>query len=207
VDDPMKKKYFIIFILFSVLYGITLYLKLSLAGLIIKPVPLLVLIILTRPVSGYNRSILSGFVLSLFGDIFLTHYLYLFIPGLVAFLLAHIFYIRAFFLKSGNPGIKESLVFFAYGVIIFSFLKPHLGEMMVPVLIYIFVIVTMVWRAFIQRKVTAVSVYAFYGALLFCISDTLLAINLFYSRFSGAEFFVMLTYWSAQFLIYKSIDI
>jgi uncharacterized membrane protein YhhN len=203
----MKKSYLIIFILFSLLYGITLYLELSLAGLFIKPAPLLVIILLTRPVSRYNRNILSGFLLSLFGDIFLAHYINLFIPGLVSFLFAHIFFIRAFFLKSREPGIKESPVFYACGAIIFLYMQPHLGEMFLPVLIYLFVIVTMVWRSYMQRKVSAVSLYAFYGALLFLISDTLIAYDLFVNPFAGAGYLIMLTYWSAQFLIYKSIDI
>jgi alkenylglycerophosphocholine hydrolase len=202
----MKKSYLVIFILFSVLYGISLYLNHSAAGLIIKPVPLLVLIFSTGPVSRYNRNIFSGFILSLLGDIFLSHYLNLFIPGLVSFLIAHVFYIRAFFLKSSDPGIKVSPFFYACGVMIFIILQPRLGEMLVPVLIYLLVIVTMVWRSFMQRKVSAVSLYAFYGALLFFLSDTLIAFNLFASPFAGADFFIMGTYWWAQFLIYKSID-
>ncbi len=202
----MKKKYLAAFLFLSLLYFVALYYKMPLLGLCVKPLPLLLLIVLTKPVTRYNRSLFTGFIFSLLGDIFLTRYINLFLPGLVSFLLAHMFYIRAFFLKSRDPGLKESLVFFVWGAIIFIFLRPHLGEMTIPVFFYLLVIVTMVWRSFLQRKVSAESGYAFYGALLFFISDTLLAGNLFYRNFTGADFYVMVTYWSAQLLIYKSID-
>ncbi len=202
----MKKKYLAVFLFFPALYFVALYFKIPLLELSAKPVPVLLLIVISKPVTRYNRSLLTGFIFSLLGDVFLTHYIDFFLPGLVSFLLAHIFYIRAFFLKSRDPGLKESLVFFSWGAVIFLFLRPHLGEMIIPVFFYMLVIVTMVWRSFLQRRVSAASGYAFYGALLFFLSDTLLACNLFYYNFTGADISVMLTYWSAQLLIYKSID-
>jgi uncharacterized membrane protein YhhN len=39
------------------------------------------------------------------------------------------------------------------------------------------------------------------GAICFVISDSLLAINKFYTPFAGAGFFIMLTYCLAQYFI------
>jgi len=49
------------------------------------------------------------------------------------------------------------------------------------------------------------STYAFLGAMLFVISDSILAYNKFVKTFKLAEFFIMLSYWSALVLLALSI--
>jgi uncharacterized membrane protein YhhN len=76
--------------------------------------------------------------------------------------------------------------------------------MVIPVGFYILVISTMLWRSYIQRNATGISKWAFIGAILFTISDSLIAISTFYRPFMLSSLFIMVTYWIGQFLIYWS---
>ena len=76
--------------------------------------------------------------------------------------------------------------------------------MKLPVLVYIIVITTMLWRAFVQRKNNKYCRFAFYGALFFTFSDTLIAVYRFYNHFSYDRELTILTYWIAQYLIFQS---
>lgn len=87
------------------------------------------------------------------------------------------------FLKHRNP-LKKLIwpitVLDVYGIGIFLFLKDYLGDMLIPVLIYMLVI-TMATTSFLrEEKVSEIS-YGFvvFGAILFMVSDILLALNKF----------------------------
>ncbi len=130
-----------------------------------------------------------------------------FLLGLSSFLLAHIFYI-IFFHKvrlqeaiKGNPWLLIIVVIY-YAALI-SWLSPYLGEMKMPVSVYGIVISFMLMLAmhmlFLRNKSAGVWMTA--GALLFVISDSVLAINKFYLPFELAGVIIMLTYGLAQLLI------
>jgi len=172
-----------------------------------KPIPLLVLIFSVKRKSNYNSLILIGLILSLIGDILLAKAVDKFLFGLVSFLAAHIVYIFAFLKKSKKLALVESIPFYAYGAILFFFLQSHLGNMKIPVLFYVIVITTMLWRAFVQRKNSKYAKLAFYGALIFTLSDTLIAIYRFYNNFAYDRELTILTYWLAQYLIFQSTTI
>ncbi len=168
-----------------------------------KPIPLIILLFLIKWKSPYNILIGLGFLFSLAGDIILESF-NLFVVGLVAFLIAHVFYIFAFLKKSGKPSLINSLPFYAFGIVFFLLLRKSLGEMALPVAVYILIITTMLWRSFVQRKIGLVEKWAFLGALLFTLSDSLIAVSKFYQAFELSSLFIMLSYWTAQFLIYQS---
>ncbi len=145
---------------------------------------------------------------SLVGDVLLL-FVYrsglFFIAGLLAFLIAHIMY-SIVFLKQRNTEMKPYgfvflLLIYASGL--FYLLKPGLGDLLVPVVIYMFIILLMAVSAFLRHKSTNPSSYnqIFIGALVFMLSDSLLAINKFYSPFDFADFGIMFTYALAQLLI------
>jgi len=134
-----------------------------------------------------------------------------FLLGLSSFLLAHIFYIVCFHhvrlrekVKS-NPWLLVAVVIY-YAVLI-NWLSPYLGDMKVPVRVYGIVISFMLMLAmhmlFIKNKIAGKSMTG--GALLFVLSDSLLAINKFYQPFELAGILIMLTYGSAQFFIVKGV--
>ncbi|OQY00390.1 MAG: hypothetical protein B6I20_08795 [Bacteroidetes bacterium 4572_117] len=141
-----------------------------------KPIPLIVLIVSVRLKNKYNQLILIGLTLSLIGDILLAKAVDQFLFGLISFLTAHVVYIFAFLKKSKRVALIESLPFYVYGAILFFILQSHLGDMLIPVLFYVIVITTMLWRSFIQRKISDVAKWAFIGALFFTISDTFIAV-------------------------------
>lgn len=197
----------LIFLLAAVLFGVGIFLQNPVLKAISKPVPLLVVIILMIPRLGdrYNRLILTGFVFSLLGDIFLMQVIDYFILGLLFFLVAHIFFISAFTFKSPRLAPGAALVSFAFTGGLFWLISPRLDEeLFIPVLVYAAMIGIMVWRSFAQWNSDSMAIFAFFGAVLFAISDSLIAINRFYASFALSAYFIMATYWAAQFLIYKS---
>lgn len=152
--------------------------------------------------------IFLALIFSLLGDIllmFVSQSPNYFIGGLVAFLTAHIFYVLVF-LKHRNRS-KNSIVFiglmFAYGVLLFSLLQDGLGDMLIPVLLYMMVILSMAITAFLREGKVVKNNYnlVFVGAVLFMISDSILALNKFYQPLPFTNFSIMFTYAFAQLFI------
>lgn len=137
----------------------------------------------------------------------------MFIPGLISFLLAHVFYI-VYFMKTGigDKGILQSqpligIPILIYIVIFLWLLYPFLDALKIPVTVYGITIGTMLLMAInTKRKVVDKAATLFIvGALLFVISDSLLAVNLFVKSHFILSLCVMLTYASAQYLIVKAV--
>ena len=134
-----------------------------------------------------RKWLLVGFFFSWLGDIFLmfqkeeTYFLF----GLASFLLAHIAYILAFRLwvydnleiplVKRHPWLVFVLMLYGYGF--FKVLEPGMGEMKIPVIAYMAVILLMVIIAMNrQRKVSRIGFrWIMAGALLFLLSDSILA--------------------------------
>jgi len=200
----MKNTAYILFVITSIIFMIAHAFDNQIITTITKPIPLIILIFLVTRDSAYNKLIIAGFVFSLAGDILLMETVDQFIFGLVAFLIAHVFYIFAFIKKNNKPALLSSLPFLVYGILFFWFLRNSLGEMAVPVAVYMLVITTMLWRSYVQQNVGAAEKWAFWGAVLFTISDSMIAISKFYEPFYLSSLFIMLAYWGGQFLIYWS---
>ncbi len=151
---------------------------------------------------------LAALLFSLLGDVLLMFANIssnFFISGLLAFLMAHIMYILVFIKKKNTHKKASFLILFLliYGVGIFYFLKDGLGDMLVPVILYMLVILTMVITAFLRHESVSKMSYnlVFLGAIFFVTSDSLLALNKFYEPFETAGILIMLTYAIAQYLI------
>ncbi len=130
-----------------------------------------------------------------------------FLLGLSSFLVAHIFYIIFFHQLRVREAIKPNafyllIVVIYYGVLIW-WLGPYLGDMKLPVRIYGIVISFMLMLALhmfsLKGKTTGRLLIA--GAVLFFISDSILAINKFYKPFEGAGLLIMSSYALAQLLL------
>lgn len=159
--------------------------------------------------------IIAALSFSWMGDIFLMNAGPMwFILGLSSFLIAHICYMRRFYfgidkIKSLLAGKSSRLESYTFLIVINAFLYllwPTLGEMKLPVTVYSIIIYFMVIMAFSRRGRIPNSSFRIViaGALLFMLSDSLIAI----SRFSGpdvtipwAAIWIMLTYIAAQGLI------
>jgi uncharacterized membrane protein YhhN len=158
--------------------------------------------------TAYQRLVLLGLLFSLSGDVFLMLPKDRFIPGLAAFLAAHLFYIAAF---TGGAGFKLTgwilCAVLAAGIAIAVPIVPRAGRMKLPIILYVAVILTMVWQALERwnRMRTGQAGLAAAGAVLFLISDSLLAWNRFRRPFKTAEVFKLGSYFAAQWMIAMSI--
>ena len=132
-----------------------------------------------------------------------------FLLGLASFLIAHIFYIVFFHYVRVRENVKSNpwllVIVVVYYAVLISWLSPFLGEMKLPVRIYGIVISIMFMLAMhmfsIKNKIAGK--WMIWGALLFVISDSVLAINEFYQPFEAANVIIMLTYGLAQLFIVK----
>ena len=147
-------------------------------------------------------------IFSILGDVlllFVCRLEHFFIAGLLSFLIAHIMYILVFFKKRNQKskpyGFIILLVLYALGL--FSLLQSRLGDLLAPVFIYMCVILLMSIFAFLRRGMVHSSSFnlVFAGAVLFMVSDSLLAINKFYTSLYFADFGIMFTYALAQLLL------
>jgi uncharacterized membrane protein YhhN len=156
----------------------------------------------------YQVLIALGLLASLAGDVFLMlphprHFLY----GLSSFLIAHLFYIVAFTVEGGKAPIAYIIPFALYGVIVLWVLWPNLGEMKRPVMAYVGVILIMAWQAanrWIGARLDG-SLLSMIGAYLFVMSDSALAVERFRGSWRSAPFWVLSTYFAAQWLIALSV--
>ena len=105
-----------------------------------------------------------------------------FVRGLVAFLLAHLVYIALFarnFRRPLRPRLPQLLLIglvLLYSLTLSAWFAPSLGPMANPVMIYICTITTMVVWAILAGFSRP---WVWIGAVLFLISDSLIAVNRF----------------------------
>jgi len=170
----------------------------------VKALPVLALAVavwLAVPRTRYRRLIAVGLIFGSAGDLLLE--IDLFEVGLGAFLVGQIFYTAAFLGDGRALKPLPALVFYGYGFALVWSLADGTGDLLVPVAIYAIAITTMLWRAIARMgavpRITALA--AAYGAGLFVVSDSLIAINRFGSGIPGDRWLVMSTYWAAQALI------
>ncbi|MFH6944914.1 lysoplasmalogenase [Flavobacterium sp. FlaQc-50] len=198
----------------------TVYLLLLLSGyesfdLFLKPIliPLLGFGVYFYKKFPSKNTLLTALLFSWIGDVILLFAdiaeIY-FILGLVSFLLSHLVYCVLFNKQTKTQNKKKrtlfligSLVIACYLIGMLTVLLPSLGELKIPVIVYASAISFMLLLAFngflIWKKPG--NQYVFIGALMFVISDSILAINKFYAPIEKSSFFIMLTYLVAQYLI------
>ena len=181
--------------------------------------PLSTLFVLTallqpRFMPKYFKFVLTGLILGLVGDVSLgLPGLTAFRVGLVAFLAGHILYILAFLILARradwiNP---VNILIIVIGGLVYWWLLPYLGEMLVPVTFYIVVISVMVaaaWAVFRNPGVPRIGAwFILVGAVLFYVSDIFVAhqrfvTDQFYNRLIGLPL-----YYTAQFLLAFSVGL
>lgn len=163
--------------------------------------------------SKVGNRVLVGLFFSLLGDVLLMLTglrINSFLFGLSAFLIAHLFYIAAFYLDCTKKITIERrfpipiiMVFAFFCIAYYMFMFPYLGNMAMPVLVYCVVISIMGIAAALRYGKTNYKsfLWVFIGAILFILSDSILAYNRFVEAFDSADVMVMSTYMLAQFYI------
>ena len=199
---------------------LAIYFQWDIVRLISKPLIVLTLLIYftqrVRTSSDGAGSLKAALLFSIIGDVALLFESperpLFFIAGLGSFLIAHILFIVAFngirkmnARAPGAPGQRWGwivAVAFYLGILLYV-LMPYLGELKIPVIIYAFVLCGMllaVVHAFRELDKKP-GIICLAGALLFVLSDSVLAINKFYVGFTLAGLVIMFTYACAQYFL------
>jgi uncharacterized membrane protein YhhN len=159
-----------------------------------------------------RRLILLGLALSLAGDVFLLWPQRGFLPGLVAFLLAHLAYIAAFCVPVRLAA--RPLAFAAYALVALAILSLLWGgipgALRAPVVAYVVCLAAMAAQALVWwRTSTAADAglarRAALGGALFMVSDGLLATNKFAAALPLAALWILASYWLAQWSIASAL--
>jgi uncharacterized membrane protein YhhN len=218
----MKKIFFWIFILVSIAELISQ--AMDLQGLHTVTKPLLMTVLIAYYITSVKKEERSGIVVlalafSWLGDVLLMFQAkseLFFIGGLLAFLVAHLYYIftyRQFMLEDTSKALlgvqrfRYSFPIILAGTGLITVLYSHLGGLKIPVIIYALVLVLMVINALFRFGRTSLASFTmvFFGATLFMMSDSMIAINKFLMPIAYSGFWIMLTYLTAQYLIIEGL--
>jgi len=157
--------------------------------------------------AGYTLGVLVGLVLSLGGDVALMFpSAQAFRGGLVLFLLAHVAYALTFTLFGAfhRADLAVGGVLLILAAVVYAYLAPGLVKMKGPVVLYILVISFMVNRAvsaFYSPTYSSIQAWLIaVGAILFWISDLILAVNRFRRPFRLHPV-LLVFYYGGQLLI------
>ncbi len=194
--------------IFSIIYIFRIGIEDSDLIMLFKLIPMIFIIILALLTKApqaktYYTLISIGLVFCAIGD----YTLQWFIVGLSFFLIGHLFYIAAFLSTKEQQSPKSLLAgLVLYGAVMAIIIAGGLWQdgdviMAIAVTGYISVILTMGWTAWRTK-----SNYAMIGAILFIISDSVLAVNKFTVAIPAASEIIMITYYGAQILLALSIS-
>ncbi len=208
----MKNKWLLLFVLDAALHLLTTWVELPLLNHITKPLLMVFLAgyFISQSNTQHSVWVLLALIFSWLGDGFLMYQhvkpIY-FMLGLGSFLLAHVSYmVRFSFFKTVVP-IKLALigvgVCILYGGVLLMQLWPGLGGLKLPVVSYAWVLMAMGSMAFLKtwRSQSIITL----GALLFIISDSLIAYDKFVQPITASRFLIMSTYIAAQFLLIQGL--
>lgn len=212
----MLRKWLVLAIIVTgVIHLATLSLNSSVLNWIFKLLPMVLIIVLavsSQPADKlkmYKVLIVSGLIFSIAGDAFLLESgNQWFMFGLSSFMVGHLLYVAAM-IRRWEFSLLALLCVAPIGV--YSWLigwQLHNGimadsgqsDLWLPVAVYVGVISVMCWTAIMSRNW-----HASVGAILFAVSDSILAWNKFVSAVPASGFWIMLTYFAAQLFIAGSI--
>lgn len=202
---PLPAIFILCAALFMLLEGLGVQ-SLWMALLKALPVGILGTIALSQLEGLTRQLVLVALSFSALGDVILEmDFPNQFVFGLGAFLLAQLVY-AANFLRFANFRNRRSLLrivpVILSAVLLARLILPATGELAPAVLIYLLAIVIMALAAAAHRGQSGL---LFGGALIFMLSDTLIALNKFIAPVPFADTAIMLTYYGAQFTILYGI--
>lgn len=169
------------------------------------------------PVSRrYQLWVAFGLLLCLAGDVLLLPPWDAFVPGLACFLLAHLMFFAAFGEGVQRPAwMPAMLASFVAGVLVMAWLWTDLPDpLRIPVVVYTAVISLMAgqaigraWRLRGRGEHSVTAAYAAFGALVFVLSDTLLAYDRFHAPLPLAALWILGSYYVAIACIARSVHL
>ena len=172
--------------------------------LVAKPIPVLCLAVWAGAGGrgAAARPLCFGLLLSALGDVLLETSPGLFLAGLLAFLGAHVAYTAGFVRETRRASALRAVPFALWGALGYLAMRPGLGALQVPVVVYLAAICVMMWRAAAtvghEGRSHLHEWLALAGAVLFAASDTLIGLDRFRAPLAGARVPIILLYWLGQ---------
>lgn len=180
-----------------------------------KPLLMPLLLVMLYSESRGNVTLLTllmalALIFSWGGDVALMFGDQYFLLGVGCFFLAQISYLFLFS-KAVNQTVQFRwyylIPFLAYGYTFFARLIPASDNLAIPLVVYGISLLAMAYMALLRKNATVAKsfTWVFVGALLFVISDSILAYNKFIEAFASGGLWIMITYLIAQFMICRGI--
>ncbi len=154
---------------------------------------------LSKPVDGWILAVALSF--SCLGDLFLA-LRGTFLLGLSSFLVTHLLYLTLFVrnwrrpLRPTRTRLAISILVLLFSLFYSQWLAPSLGSLAMPVALYVCAITLMVvaglWSSFSPS-------WVWVGAILFLVSDAILAADRFRGQVPFAGFLIWATYYLGQY--------
>lgn len=175
---------------------------------------ILAVVIQPHPFPSFYHFLLVGLIFCLGGDVFLAlPQKRMFLLGLISFLIGHLLYVIAFFSAAeiGQWTWIGTLVAMVISGWVYLWLRPHLGAMNGPVLLYIIVITAMLsgaWSILGDSSLTLTGrLMIFGGAVLFYFSDIFVARDRFLKNSFLNRLVGLPMYYAGQFLLAFSVGV
>ena len=203
-----SKPVFYFFVLVSFLDVAGIFLENSLLQTICKPliIPALIVWYLTKA-EKVNKWYVTALFFSFIGDVLLLDKINFFIFGIAAFLITQLIYIFIFSKGLARINWKKKITsvipFLLFYSVLISVLAPNLNDLLIPVMVYgiaISIFGTVAFLNYLADK-SSLSMTLMQGAILFILSDSMIALNKFHEQQAFYPVTIMLTYIMAQYLI------
>lgn len=206
--NRLQKFFLLIFLLVSITDIIAIINDNSLWQTISKPliIPALAAFYIAGSKSR-NKLYILALIFSFLGDVLLLDKSNLFLFGIAAFLITQLLYIAIFSKGLANSSLGKKIgalfPFSLFFILLIRILKPGLNDFLIPVIIYglaisLFGSVSLL-RYLVKKNGT--SMVLLIGAILFILSDSMIALNKFHEPRAYYSVSIMLTYILAQYLI------
>lgn len=164
----------------------------------IKAIPIVSLFIISL-LAKVNKWLSIALFFGACGDVLIG---FNFVLGLSAFLIGHIFYIIMWSGQFEFSKFPNTIPVVVFAIAISFYMTPFLGDMAVPVVVYIAVISSMAATASVSKLV---NIWGILGVYSFIISDLLIAWNRFIDPVPMPDLLIMGSYYFAQSAIFYNI--
>lgn len=208
----MTRSHLTLFLIFTSIYLTSIFFQPYPLSWILKLLPIMVLLHfswerISETKEPSHKLFIIGLFFSAFGDFFLGYdHVNWFVFGLGSFLVAHIFYIlslRPFLEKvAAIKRLPIVTLYCLYGVSMFSLIYGGLGELFIPVFVYMTVLLVMGVTTLLSQKSNK---WLIIGGISFILSDSLIGLDKFYQKIPFASLLIMSTYYLAQFALVKGL--
>jgi uncharacterized membrane protein YhhN len=210
MNPKLSKVLITVFLIVSILDIIAVAMDYPVMQAVFKPMIMLSLMAAYYfSVAIINPWYLLAMAFSFLGDVLLMDKNNLFLAGIAAFLgtqLIYIFIIKKRLKKSRARDLLISIVpFLIFYSLLISVLQKNLGTLTVPVMVYGMAISILGMAAlllYLQNK-NSITRMLLMGAILFIVSDSMIALQKFHAARTWYPVVIMATYVMAQFLIFR----